>query len=443
MLPGGGKVLIVGGGISGLSAAYYLNKSGIRPTVIEQLHKIGGVIQTDIQDGCVLEAGPDSFLAAKPWAMDLIRDLGLEDQVIESNDRLRVVHVLRSGKLIPLPQGLMMMVPTKIRPIIRTPLLGWKTKIRMGLELLRRPMGPQPDRSVYGLISDHYGEEANDYLAEPLLAGVYGGDPRQLSANSVLPRFIEMESKYGSLTRGVLSARSQQSKGSLFKTLKGGLAQLIAALAPSADRVRGQVETMQRANGGFRVRVSGDWIQADQVVLATPAYRAGEILREMNGCLAELLGAIPYSSSLTLSLVYRKRDLEHELPGFGFLVPKRERRHLVACTFVHNKFPFRAPEDKSVLRCFIGGDSLAESDDALERIACGELRDILRIGAQPLFTKIARWPQSMPQYTVGHEQRMQQIAQQVATISGLRLIGNAYGGVGIPDCIRAASCIID
>lgn len=443
MLSARGKVLIVGGGISGLSTAWYLAKSGLRPTLIERCPTLGGVIQTETRDGCVLEAGPDSFLAAKPWTLELIRELGLQDELIESNDHLRIVYVLRHGKLAPLPHGLMMMVPTRIWPMARTPLLGWSTKIRMGLELLRRPKGPQLERSVYKFLVEHYGEEAHDYLAEPLLAGVYGGDPRELSANSVLPRLVELEAKYGSLSRGVLASPNTQPGGSLFKTLRCGMRRLIQALAPSADVLRGEVETMERANSGFRARLNGDWIQADRVVLATPAYRAGAIVRQVNGRLADLLETIPYSSSLTISLVYRKHDVGRELRGFGFLVPKRERRHVVACTLVHNKFPFRAPADRVVLRCFMSGASLSESDGALLQIARDELQRILGIEAQPLFTKIARWPHSMPQYTVGHEQRVKQIEQQVRSIPGLLLVGNAYHGVGIPDCIRAARRILE
>src|SRR6202050_2409183 len=231
------KVLIVGGGISGLSAAHYLNKAGIRPTLIEKSPHLGGVIRTTVQQGCLLEAGPDSFMAAKPWAMDLIRELGLADQVIGSKDHLRVTYILKNGKLVPLPDGLMMMVPTKILPLVGTRLLSWGTKIRMGLEFLRRPpKAPLADRSVYDFLLDHYGQESIDYLAEPLLAGVYGGDPRQMSVNSVLARFVDLEAKYGSLTRGALAEpRPKNPGGSFLQTLKGGLGQLIEALRPSAD----------------------------------------------------------------------------------------------------------------------------------------------------------------------------------------------------------------
>src|SRR5271168_3016326 len=264
------KALIIGGGISGLSAAYYLSKAGIHPTLLERQPRVGGVIQTSVQQGCVLEEGPDGFMAAKPWAMNLIRDLGLADQVIGSNDHTRVTYIVRKGKLIRMPEGLMMMVPTKILPLAETRLLSWSAKIRMGLEIFRQPHGPQPDRSVYEFLLDHYGEESIDYLAEPLLAGVYGGDPRQMSANSVLARFVELESKYGSLTRGVLAQpRPQSPGGSFLQTLKGGLGQLIEALRPSADVVRADVETVENSGAGLRVRAGGDWLDTDHVVIAT------------------------------------------------------------------------------------------------------------------------------------------------------------------------------
>src|ERR1700693_3916270 len=226
------KVLIICGGISGLAAAYYLSKAGIRPTLVEKAPELGGVIRTTVQQGCVLEAGPDGFMAAKPWAMDLIRELGLADQIIGSNDHSRITYIVKHGKLVPLPDGLMMMVPTKIMPLVGTSLFGWGTKIRMGLEFFRRPNGKRPDRSVYDFLMDHYGQESIDYLAEPLLAGVYGGGPRAVGVNSVLARFVEIETKYGSLTRGVLAAPRPKGSGSgsLFRTLKNGLGQLVDAL---------------------------------------------------------------------------------------------------------------------------------------------------------------------------------------------------------------------
>ncbi len=434
------RVLIIGGGISGLSTAYYLNKAGVRPTLIDKSPQLGGVIRTTVQQGCVLEAGPDSFMAAKPWAMDLIREVGLADQVIGSNDHLRVTYILKHGKLVPLPDGLMMMVPTKILPLVGTKLLTWGTKIRMGLEFLRRPpKSPLPDRSVYDFLLDHYGQESIDYLAEPLLAGVYGGDPREMSVNSVLARFVEIETKYGSLTRGVLAAPRPKGSGSgsLFRTLKNGLGQLVDALRPSANVVNGTVENLERNGSGFRAHINGDWIEADHLVLATPAGAAAKLLQPLNGNLAELLQAVPYTSSVTLSLGYRKDTFDHPLNGFGFLVPKRERKLMAACTWVGNKFSYRVPDAMVLLRCFMGGDALKETDDSLVEAARAELRRIMGIQAVPVFHSIARWPNSMAQYTVGHEKRLQQIEFIVKDTPGLHLAGNAYRGIGLPDCIKA------
>ena len=433
------KVLIIGGGISGLSAAYYLNKAGIRPTLIEKSEHLGGVIRTTVQQGCVLEAGPDSFIAAKPWAMELIEEVGLADQVIGSNDHLRVTYILKHGKLVPLPDGLMMMVPTKILPLMRTDLLSWGTKIRMGLEFLRRPpKTPHADRSVYDFLLDHYGQESIDYLAEPLLAGVYGGDPREMSVNSVLARFVEIETKYGSLTRGVLAAPrpNGSSSGSLFRTLKNGLGQLVDALKGSADVVHAAADALERNGSGFRARVNGDWLDAEHVVLATPAADAARLLKPWNGNLAELLQAIPYTSSVTLSLGYRKDTFDHPLKGFGFLVPKRERKLLAACTWVGNKFSYRVPEDMVLLRCFMGGGALQESDASLVDAARRELQSIMGLSAMPVFSSVARWPNAMAQYTVGHEQRQRQVESIVKEIPGLHLAGNGYRGIGLPDCVK-------
>jgi oxygen-dependent protoporphyrinogen oxidase len=428
------KALIIGGGISGLSAAYYLSKAGIRPTLLERKPRIGGVIQTSVQQGCVLEEGPDGFLGAKPWAMNLIRELGLADQVIGSNDHSRITYIVKNGRLVRMPEGLMMMVPTKIMPIARTPLLSWTAKIRMGLEVFRQPRGQQPDRSVHDFLLDHYGQESIDYLAEPLLAGVYGGDPREMSVNSVLARFVDLETKYGSLTRGALAEPRPNSAGSFLQTLKGGLGQLIEALKPSADTLHAEAEALQQVSGGFRVRANGDWLEADHVVLATPAHQAPAGM--LNPELGALLAGIPYTTSITLALGYQKATFDHPLNGHGFLVPKKERKYIFGCTWVGNKFNYRVPDNMVVLRCFLGGDAMPLSDAALVAAARAELRSIMKIEAEPVFNHIARWPQSMAQYTVGHRQRVARIEEIVRAIPGLYLAGNAYHGIGIPDCVR-------
>jgi oxygen-dependent protoporphyrinogen oxidase len=445
-----GRVVIVGGGISGLSTAYYLSKAGIPSTLVERAPRLGGVIQTEVVNGCVLEEGPDSFLAAKPSALELIREVGLASDVIGSNDHLRVTYIWKAGKLIPLPDGLMMMVPTKFTPMLWSSLLSWGTKLRMGLEFFRQPSnGAGRDRTVSEFIEDHYGREAVDYLAEPLLSGVYGGSPDRLSVSSVLTRFVELEGKYGSLTRGVLASRravGPKTQGApLFRTLKGGLAQLTSVLEERildhTQVVRGAVETAERAAaGGWRVRLNDEWLDADHLVLATPAWQAGALLRQADADLAALLGGVEYTSSMTLALGYDKATLGHDLKGFGFLVPAKERQRLVACTWVGTKFSHRVPEGLAVLRCFLGGAAdeavLEESDESVVQTVLGELRDIMGITAKPRFYRIARWRKSMAQYTVGHEARVKRIEERLRAQTGLYLAGNAYYGIGIPDCVK-------
>jgi len=424
-------ILIIGGGISGLSTAYYLSKAGIRSTIIESRPRLGGVIQTEQIDGCTIEAGPDSFLSAKPAALELIRELGLANDVIGSNDHLRVTYIRKHGRLVPIPDGLMMMVPTKVMPLVATPLLSWSTKVRMGIELVLPPKARAEDQSVADFVRDHYGQEAVDYLAEPLLSGIYGGDPRELSVRSVLPRFAEMANRYGSLTRGVLAQKkSNGTPGPLFRSLKGGLQQLVSALSGCAEVIQGRAETIETG----RVRVSGDWIEGSHIVLACEAHSAATLA---GGRIAELLGTVGYTSSSIVVFVFDARDFSTPPAGFGFLIPKKERRTLVACTWVGTKFPHRVPEGKIVARCFVSGL------DAEEDIVLRELQEIGGFRAQPKFTRVYRWPRAMAQYPVGHAERMRELASLVAARSGLHLAGNAYDGIGIPDCIRLGKAVAE
>jgi oxygen-dependent protoporphyrinogen oxidase len=440
------NVVVIGGGISGLSAAYDLERGGVSCTILEKQARPGGVIETRAAGECTLDCGPDSFLASKPEALALIAELGLENQVIGSNDHQRITYIWKRGRLIPLPEGVMMIVPSRILPMAKSPLLGWGTKLRMAAEVFRAPGASSAkvgvDRSVAEFVIDHFGQETLDYLAEPLLSGVYGGDPARLSLASILPRFLQMETKYGSLVRAALDLRGKGAPGGpLFRTLKNGLGTLIDALASRVKICRARAETIERREGGgFRIRAEGNWMEADHVIVACPAWAAAQLLAPVDARLAEGLGEIEYSSSLTLSLIYRASQFDGVRAGFGFLVPKKERLRLAACTFVGAKFSHRVPDDRVALRCFFGGTSdeavLGESDEALIAIARAELRRILGLTAAPLEHVIARWPRAMAQYNVGHAQRIADIRPRAAGIPGLHLAGNAYEGIGIPDCIR-------
>ena len=432
------SAIVVGGGISGLSTTYYLTKAGVPVTLIDPGERLGGVMRTERVQGCVIEAGPDSFISAKPWALDLIRELGIEDEVIGSNDHLRKTYIQRRRRLVPMPDGLQLMVPTRVLPMVTTQLLGWRTKIRMGLELFHEPReSTYGDRSVSQFLCEHYGREAVDYLAEPLLAGVYGGDPDRLSAESVLPRFVELEAKYGSLTKGVLRARGPASKQPLFRTMRDGFGSLVGALERAiegkATVVRGAVDALERTHVGWRARCRDSWIEAGHAVLACRAYEAGALV---SGRLAELLQGIPYNASMTLALGYKRAGFKHPLNGFGFLCPKLERGRVVACTWVGTKFAHRVPDDMVLLRCFLGGGSMGDGDEVIVAAVREELRAIMGVTEEPVFSRIFRWPRSMAQYEVGHGGRIAEIEALLKPLDGLLLAGNAYYGIGVPDCVR-------
>jgi oxygen-dependent protoporphyrinogen oxidase len=432
-------VVIVGGGVTGLAAAHRLAREGVRATLVERDSRLGGVIRTHRVEGFLVEAGPDSFLSAKPEAMDLIRRVGLEDEVIGSNDHLRATYVVRGGRLVPLPDGLMMMVPTRAWPVARSPLLGLGTKVRMAAEYFRRPRAdPRPDRSVADFVRDHFGQEAVDYLAEPLLAGVYGGDPELLSAASVLPRMVALERSHGSVSRGMRAAPRGPGGGTLFRTLRGGLQRLTDRLEEVSrpEVLRAEAEAIERVPGGFRIRAGGAWIGAERVILACPAWAAAALVRTLDPELAGLLSGIRYASSMTVALGYRRGELGHPQNGFGFLVPRLERRTMVACTWVGVKFEHRVPEGCALLRCFVAGE---RDDGAVVADVRRELADRMGVSAEPLFAKVSRNPVAMAQYDVGHAERVAGIRGRVGLHRGLALAGNYLDGIGIPDCVRSGS----
>lgn len=449
------RVAILGGGITGLSAAYQMEKArkggaAVEYTLFEAGPRLGGVIRTEHKDDCVLEAGPDSFLSAKPWARALAEEAGLGGELIFSNDHQRKTYILDRGRLIAMPDGLMMMVPTAAWPVALSPLFSFKTKLRMGLELLRGPAAPAPagDESVAEFVRRHFGDEAVAKLAEPLLAGVYGGDASHLSAQSVLSMFVEMERKSKSLVRGMLAARRKRGAQPqpLFTSLKGGLGQLIDALAKalpaSAIRMNTGIKRLAREDGGWTALLeSAKEGPFTHVICALPADAAAAVLRESDGGLVKELEEIPYAGAITLSLVYKRAEVR--LPaGFGFLVPKSEGRQMIACTFVHNKFLFRAPEEKVIIRVVLSS-GMEKPDDELVRMVRGELREILGLEAEPAGPLVQRWPRALPQYSVGHQERVAKLEAMAKRHPGLLLCGSYLRGVGIPDCVREGRAAAD
>ncbi len=452
------RIAIIGGGISGLSAAFYLEKARaggveLQYTLFENGQRLGGCMSSDSIEGCLVEAGPDSFLTEKPWATSLCQELGIADQLIGSNDSQRKTYIVVNGRLVVMPDGLMFMVPTQLIPTALSPLFSWSTKVRMARELLHPPRPMQGDETVAELVERHFGAEVVDRLADPLLSGVYGGDASQLSARAVLPRFVEMEEKYGSLSRAMLAARKKMSAVAgkqparpLFTSLKDGMQQMVDAvvgrLNPESIRLRQHIRRVYPENGGWRVSIemNGDE-RYDAVILATPANVAGALLDGVDRGLARNLLDITYSSSVTVTLGYYKDQLAKLPPGFGFLVPRSEGTRMLACTIVHNKFPHRAPADKGILRCFLGGARdeavLGLTDEEMLQTVYRELKTIVKLDARPIFARVYRWREAMAQYEPGHIARVAKIEKRVAEIPGLALAGNAYHGIGVPDCIRS------
>jgi oxygen-dependent protoporphyrinogen oxidase len=481
------RTAIIGGGIAGLAAAYELEKArdagaAVEYTLFEARERLGGSLASEIVNGTVIERGPDSFITEKPAAAELCRELGLADELTPSNDAARKTYIVVHNRLVPLPDGLMFLVPTKLIPTAMTRLFSPLTKARMALELLHPPRkNSHGDEAVATLVERHFGAEAVDRLADPLLSGIYGGDATQLSARTVLPKLVEMESKYGSLTRGMLAAHREmrakmaaQNNGNgkgpgraevngtagskatgrpapraIFTALRGGLQQLVdaleARLEPAWVRRSTPVSALEKVEGGWQLNFGGTAEFYDAVIVASPAWAAGVLLGQVDPVLGEELGGIPYSSSITVNLVYDEAKLGRLPDGFGFLVPASEGRAMLACTFAHRKFLGRTPPGKAVLRAFLGGMKneamLTETDAALVDVVRRELSEILgektiSRSAEPEYTQVSRWRRAMAQYAVGHQERRQRIADRVANLPGLRLAGNAYDGIGIPDCIR-------
>jgi len=461
------KVIIIGGGITGLAAAYSLqelsrkHRAPISFALIEGQSRLGGKILTDTENGFVIEGGPDSFISQKPWALDLCRQLGLTDRLTGTNRDQTATYILHNGRLVNLPEGVMLLVPTRIRPFLSTPLFSPLGKLRMGLDWIIPRKQTREDESLAEFVRRRLGQEAVERLAEPLLAGIYAGDAEQMSLAATFPQFLELEERYGSLIRGMLARRRERGKHAspgqgpptgnstttMFMTLKGGLSELVETIVSKLDRealtIGMQAERIHWKSGlsTYQVRLKdGTSLTADAVIATSPAYVTADLLSETDATLVRMLREIPYVSTATVSLAYRKDSFRHPLNGFGFVAPRREGRSIMACTWTSTKFPHRAPGDRVLLRCFAGGArrenivSLPEME-LVDRVR-EDLREIMGVTEEPILSRVYRWEKANPQYPVGHLDRLAEIDDRLTRLPGLYFAGAAYRGVGVPDCIR-------
>lgn len=455
------RVIVVGGGVSGLAAAHRLVELGeeknlaLEILLLEAGPRLGGAVLTERVDGFLVEAGPDSFIREKPWAFALCERLGLGPRLISTNPSRQTVLVVRDGRLAPLPEGFLLMAPTRLWPLVATPLFSWSGKLRMAAEYFL-PRGGAGDESLASFVGRRFGREALERVVQPLVGGIYAADPEKLSLAATMPRFLEMERSGRSVIRGMLRAergRKRSSPGSgarwsLFVSLAGGMQELVDALAGRlpAGSVRLETHAVGLAHSNTKkswivTTNRGEALEADAVVVATPAHATAALTAAVAPELARELREISYGSTATVTLAYRESDVPRALGGFGLIAPAAERRKILACTFSSVKFPGRAPAGHVLLRAFVGGalePGLFDQDDrAMEGSVRRELAELLGITAEPLFCRIYRHPRSMPQYHVGHLEKVARIEARVRKFPGLALAGSAYQGVGISDCVHS------
>jgi oxygen-dependent protoporphyrinogen oxidase len=475
------RVVVIGGGVSGLAAAHRLCELGagadgpFEVLLLEASGRLGGTVRTVRREGFLLEGGPDSFISEKPEALELSRRVGLESHLIETNEAHRRSFVVRRGRLYPTPEGFQLLAPTRMWPFVTSGIFSWAGKARMALDLLL-PRGEtnnarvQADESLASFVRRRLGREALERMAQPMVGGIYTADPELLSLRATMPRFLEMERSRRSLIWAMWRAsRKQQANGarssatgakrapggtsgarySLFLSYDEGMQtltdRLAARLPPATLRLNTRVESVlfDETTRRWQIRLgdTDETIGADAVCLALPAYCAAALLRATDTALASELEAIPYASTATVNLAFRRADIPHALDGFGFVVPFVERRATLACTFSSIKFKGRAPADHALLRAFVGGalqpEMFALDEDAIVAAVRRDLRALLGIERPPIFAHVEKWPRSMAQYHLGHLARIRRIQERLRTRPTLKLAGNAYNGAGIPDCIRS------
>jgi len=446
------RVAVVGGGVAGLAAAHRLVERGVREVVLlEAGDRLGGSIATERRDGFTIEAGADSFLTEKPWAVDLCERLGVP--LVGTREGERRTYVVHDGRIEPLPDGFLLLAPTDLRALAASPLFSWRGKLRMALDLVL-PRSTAADESLAHFVRRRLGHEALERVAEPLAGGIYTADAERLSLAATMPRFRELERKYRSIIRGLhASAGASRAAGarySLFAAPADGMGALVEALArclpEGVVRLRAPAGALAHDGATWRLRASGEALIADALVLAAPAHAVAPLLAPLDAALGRLLGEIEYASSATVTLAYRRADVPGAR-GFGFVVPAVEHRALIACTYASRKFPGRAPEGHELVRAFVGGalrpDLLARDDAALVEVVRGELRALAGVTAAPELVRVHRHRLAMPQYVVGHLERVAAIEARAAALPALSLAGAAYRGVGVPDCVRSGAAAAD
>jgi oxygen-dependent protoporphyrinogen oxidase len=434
-------VVVVGAGIAGLAAAFELQRRGLDVRVLEASNRPGGVITTDRFDGWVIDGGPDSLLVQKPAAVALCRELGIADRLVPTLTP-RTAYVLRDGTLHPIAEGSFLGFPISVRALATTSLFTLGGRLRMAGEIVIPRRDGDEDESVAAFVRRRFGEEAVDYIADPLLAGIHAGDADRLSMRALFPRLVDAERQTGSVIRAFRALRVRPSPQGAFVSLPGGVGELVAAtvaaLAPGTV-VLGARATDLRRDQGYTVESSAGAVRARSLILAAPAYAAGALLRSLDTTLAGLCERIEYASTATVAFGYRRDQIAHSLRGTGFVVPRIERRALLAGTWVTSKWPGRAPEGHALLRGFLGGgrdpQRLDRSDDDLVESAREELTELLRIEGAPLFARLYRWTRQSPQYEVGHQQRLATIEARLGAIPGVFVTGSGFRAIGIPDCI--------
>ena len=441
----GEPVAIIGGGISGLSAAYELHKRRVPFLLFEGSDRVGGVIRTESVDGFTIDGGPDSLLIQKPAALELCAELGLGDRLVSTLPP-RTAYVFKAGCLYPLPEASVLGIPTRLRPLAMTSLLSAAGKIRMAMEVGIPASVSDDDESVGSFFRRRFGDESVAYLAEPLLGGIHAGDVERLSMRALFPRLVNAEREHGSVIRRFrsLSRSGERPKDGLFRSLPGGIGELTGAVvgALEASSLRTS-QAVTRISGPSPLSVhtmSGETVRAKQVILTTPAYVTATLVSGLDPELESLCGSIPYTSTAIVVLSYPRRSVAHHLGGTGFVVPRVESElSLMAGSWVSSKWPGRAPEGQVLLRGFVGGvrdpNALDQSDAELVTASHRDFSRLLGISGDPVITRVYRWPRLNPQYEVGHLEKLSRIDARLGNVPGLHIVGAGFRGVGIPDCV--------